>query len=239
MGNAAAGGQSAAMNKLRDMYKESSERGTELQTEQTEQRESGMFEAADDDDGTTGTICFQLHHKYIVTSIRSGVVLIHQQRAHERVLYEHYVAAMAHNASTTQQELFPETLRFSGGDAELLRSILPEVRQLGFDIEEMGKQGFVVNGTPVDAAHSSPKELLETMLEQYKLHEGQGKLNTSDRLARSLAATLAIQPGQNMHPEEMQHLVDGLFGCEVPAFSPTGKATIVSFTLADIDEKFD
>lgn len=240
-GSGVQSGQSAAMNKLRDMYSESGEIATRLSPETGEEtrHETHIFSSQDTDEEDHGTTCFQLHQKYIVTSIRSGVVMIHQQRAHQRVLYEHYIAAMAHNASTTQQELFPETLRFTGGDAELLRSILPEVRQLGFDIEEMGKQGFVVNGTPVDSSHTSPKELIESLLEQYKLHEGQGKLNTGDRLARSLAATLAIQPGQKMQQEEMQNLVDRLFGCEVPAFAPSGKATIVSFTLEDIDEKFE
>lgn len=233
-------GQSEALNKLRDLYHQSGEIADGLSDEKdSEKRAMQIFSSDKETDDSHGTTCFQLHQKYILASIRSGVVLIHQQRAHERVLYEHFVVSMAHNSSTTQQELFPQTLRFSGADAELLRSILPEVRKLGFDIEEIGKQGFVVNGTPVESEQSSPLDLIESLLEQYKLHEGQGKINISDRLARSMASTLAIKPGQKMQQSEMQNLVDRLFGCEVSAFSPSGKPTIVSFTIDDIDSKFD
>jgi DNA mismatch repair protein MutL len=116
---------------------------------------------------------------------------------------------------------------------------LPELRQLGFDIEEIGSQGFVVNGLPVNAGNSNPQELLESLLENYRLHEGKGELKTSDRLARSMAASVAIKPGQRLQEEEMRNLLDSLFGCEVSAYSPSGKPTIVSFTLNDIDAKFE
>lgn len=239
-GSGTSSGQSSALNQLRDLYHQSGEIASRIAPDTSdEKQEMQIFSNSSEVEGDHKTTCFQLHQKYIVASIRSGVVLIHQQRAHERVLYEHYIAAMAHNSSATQQELFPQTLRFTGGDGELLRSILPEVRKLGFDIEEMGQQGFVVNGIPVESDQTDPKELLESLLEQYKLHEGQKEIRISDRLARSMASTLAIKPGQKMQQTEMQDLVDRLFGCEVAAFSPSGKATIVSFTLDEIDKKFD
>lgn len=233
-------GQSQAMNKLRELYQESGDIAVTLAgTETDEQKEIQIFSSDAEVDDTHGPQCFQLHQKYIVTSIRSGVVLIHQQRAHERVLYEHFAMSMAHNSATTQRELFPETLRFSGADAELLRALLPQLRRLGFDIEEMGQQGFVINGTPPESDNASPIDLIESLLEHYKLHEGQGKISVGDRLARSMASSLAIKPGQKMQLSEMQNLVDGLFGCEVSAFSPSGKPTIISFTLDHIDAKFD
>lgn len=232
-------GQSEALRKMREMYEGAGNDFSSLASgnPETESATSGLFAADENQQGKSA--CFQLHFKYIVTSIRSGVVLVHQQRAHERVLYEELIASMAHNNQMTQQALFPETLRFPGGDAELIRSILPELRQLGFDIEEIGSQGFVVNGLPVNAGNSNPQELLESLLENYRLHEGKGELKTSDRLARSMAASVAIKPGQRLQEEEMQNLLDSLFGCEVSAFSPSGKPTIVSFTLDDIDAKFE
>lgn len=234
-------GHSEAFRKMRELYEQTDETATEIGIRETENASSGAntFFSNDTDNSTHEASCLQLHNKYIVTSIRSGMVLINQQRAHERVLYEHYIATMAHNAGTTQQELFPETLRFSGADAELLRSILPSFRKLGFDIEEIGSQGFVINGTPVNSDQAPPKELVEKLLEYYKLHQGQNELKPEDRAARSLASALAIKPGQKLQLAEMQNLIDGLFGCETPAFSPSGKATIISFTLDDIDDKFD
>lgn len=232
-------GQSEALRKMREMYEGAGNDSSSLVSgnPETENATSELFSADETQQGQSA--CFQLHHKYIVTSIRSGVVLVHQQRAHERVLYEELIASMAHNNQMTQQALFPETLRFSGGDAELIRTILPELRQLGFDIEEIGSQGFVVNGLPVNAGNSNPQELLESLLENYRLHEGKGELKTSDRLARSMAASVAIKPGQRLQEEEMRNLLDSLFGCEVSAYSPSGKPTIVSFTLNDIDAKFE
>lgn len=234
-------GHSDAFKKMRELYEQTGETATDIvagATGDTASTSTPFFED-DNENGTHEAACIQIHNKYIVTSIRSGIVFIDQQRAHERVLYEHYIATMAHNTGTTQQELFPETLRFSGADAELLRSILPSFRKLGFDIEEIGSQGFVINGTPVNSDQSPPKELVEKLLEYYKLHQGQNELKPEDRAARSLASALAIKPGQKLQLPEMQNLIDGLFGCETPAFSPAGKATIISFTLEDIDHKFE
>lgn len=237
-GAAIRSGHSAAMQKMRDLYEGTHAAVATLDQEPDTNENTQIFASNTETVSPEGT-CFQLHNKYIVASIRSGVVLIHQQRAHQRVLYEHFITTLAHQKGTTQQEMFPETLRFSGADAELLKSILPELRQLGFDIEELGNQGFVINGVPADSGNQAPRELLESLLEQYQLHQGEGKLKTSDRLARSMASTLAVKPGQKLDDSEMKSLLDGLFGCEVPSFSPSGKPTIVSFTLEDIDEKFD
>lgn len=237
-GSAIRSGHSAAMQKMRDLYEGTHAAVETLDREPQTEENTRIFASNTETESPEGT-CFQLHNKYIVASIRNGVVLIHQQRAHQRVLYEHFITTLAHQKGTTQQELFPETLRFSGADAELLKSILPELRQLGFDIEELGNQGFVINGVPADSGNQAPRELLESLLEQYQLHQGEGKLKTSDRLARSMASTLAVKPGQKLDDKEMKSLLDGLFGCEVPSFSPSGKPTIVSFTLEDIDEKFE
>ncbi|TVR40271.1 MAG: DNA mismatch repair endonuclease MutL [Cryomorphaceae bacterium] len=229
-------GHSEAFRKLRDMYEGVQ---NDVQTIQQDSTVPGTAALFNSDEEKNEYPCFQMHQKYIVTSIRSGILWIHQQRAHERVLYEQLVANMAHNKQATQQALFPDTLRFTAAESELLRSMLPEVRQLGFDLEEMGNQGFVVNGLPVDAAHRDPRSLIEELLEQYQLHGAKETLRTSDRLARSLAATLAIKTGQRLQQEEMRDLLDRLFGCEVPGRSPSGKPTIVSFTLDEIDAKFD
>lgn len=227
------GGHTATLDKMRGMYEQTSA-AAEMISPEKMATNAQMGTENSENQG-----CFQLHNKYILTTFRTGAVLIHQQRAHERVLYEQFVQSMAMNNSLSQQELFPETLRFSTGDAALLKSILPEVRQLGFDIEEMGQQGFAINGIPADSGEVSPRELLESFIEQYRLHDDQKNIKKGDKVARSLAGTLAVKSGKKMHTAEMQNLIDSLFGCEVPGLSPSGKTVVVSFTLDDIDAKFE
>jgi DNA mismatch repair protein MutL len=226
-------GHTAALDKMRGMYEQTSAAADLLTPDQNPGR-AEMGEKPSENQG-----CFQLHNKYILTTFRTGAVLIHQQRAHERVLYEQFVQSMAMNSSLSQQELFPETLRFSTGDAALLKTILPEVRQLGFDIEELGQQGFAINGIPADSGEVSPRELLESFIEQYRMHDDQKNIKKGDKVARSLAATLAIKSGKKLQTPEMQNLIDSLFGCEVPGLSPSGKTVIVSFTNDEIDSKFE
>jgi len=226
-------GHTAALDKMRGMYEQTSAAADLLTPDQNPGR-AEMGEKPSENQG-----CFQLHNKYILTTFRTGAVLIHQQRAHERVLYEQFVQSMAMNSSLSQQELFPETLRFSTGDAALLKTILPEVRQLGFDIEELGQQGFAINGIPADSGEVSPRELLESFIEQYRMHDDQKNIKKGDKVARSLAATLAVKSGKKLQTPEMQNLIDSLFGCEVPGLSPSGKTVIVSFTNDEIDSKFE
>ena len=180
---------------------------------------------------------YQLHSSYIVSPIKSGFLLIDQQAAHERILYEKFLAAMEENLVQTQQELFPRTIELSPADAALLKQILPEVHQLGFDIQEFGQSGFVLHGLPAEfPAGEDAQGIIEKLLEQFKLNTDM-KLNLRDSLARAMARGAATKRGQPLSIPEMQSLIDQLFACSVPFQSPSGRQCFLTFTLEDIEKK--
>jgi len=180
---------------------------------------------------------YQIHASYIVSPIKSGFLLIDQQAAHERILYEKFLAAMEQNNAQTQKELFPRSIELSPADATLLKQILPEIHQLGFDIQEFGPTGFVIHGLPVEfPSGQDPQDLIESLLEQYKENTDL-KLNLRDNLARAMARGAATRRGQQLSIPEMTSLIDQLFACTLPFQSPSGRQCFLTFTLEEIDKK--
>lgn len=180
---------------------------------------------------------FQLHNALIFSQIKSGVMLIDQQAAHERVLYEKYLYALNNHPIASQQKLFPKSVSISASDAQLLKEMLDEMRALGFDISDLGGNTFVVNGVPAELSHHHEMVLLAEMLENYKQND-YANFNKQERLARSMAKKAAITHGTKLSNEEIKTLIDELFGCSQPNFSPDGKACIVTLTLETLFEMF-
>ncbi len=181
---------------------------------------------------------YQLHATYIFSQIKSGFMLIDQQAAHERILYERYLKVLQEQKASTQHALFPETIELPTADAATLRELIPPINQLGFDIQEFGGNSFVVNGVPADAfLAGKAKEMLETLLEQYRLNV-ELKLGTQENIARSMARSAAIKRGQSLKAEEMQSLIDQLFACAIPQKSPSGRKCFTMFELNELEKLF-
>jgi DNA mismatch repair protein MutL len=181
---------------------------------------------------------YHLNGQYILTQIRSGLMIIHQQLAHERILYERLVDSMENENTGIQQQLFPHTIAFSKADAELLRSMHDEIRRAGFDIEEFGPNNFKVNGVPADLKESDVQGLLERVLESYKNNLSGTEGNTRTRLAASLARQMSVKPGKMLNIEEMRSLVDQLFACSITHTSPSGKKTFIVIPYEDLEKNF-
>ena len=122
-------------------------------------------------------------------------------------------------------------------DAELLKSILPELQQMGIDINEFGPADFVVNGLPADLHALNAKQLIEQLIEQFKINSDEIKLDKREALAKSLSQNIAIKRGVKMEEEEMKELLIQLFQCESPFISPSGKSTFFNFTAQEINDK--
>jgi DNA mismatch repair protein MutL len=181
---------------------------------------------------------YQLHNKYILSHIKTGFIIIDQQGAHERILYEKIFESFEKNRSASQQELFPRTVEFSLPDFELIKELYSEIQQMGFDIREFGKNTFVIHGTPADMAEHDTGALLEGLLENYKQNLQELKSNKRENLARSMARNLSIKAGKALSQEEMNNLIDELFACKMPYSTPSGKPTISTFSLEDLDKRF-
>ena len=182
---------------------------------------------------------YQIHGQYIVSPIKSGFLLIDQQAASERILYERYAEALGNQPMATQNALFPKTLELAPADALLLRGILPEINRLGFEIAEFGGNAFVVHGTPAElSGNQSEETLVEKLLAQYKDNLDLD-LDLHDNLARAMARSAALRRGQTLSVPEMQDLTDRLFACAVPFASPSGKKCLLTFGLDELRKQFE
>ncbi len=182
---------------------------------------------------------YQIHNSYIISQIRSGFMLIHQQAAHERILYERYLNILEQQEPVTQKELFPKTIQFTPADAAILQQILEQINLLGFDIREFGKGTFVVHGVPAGIKNNiNEQELIESMLEQYKMNVNLSP-NIKENIAQSLSYSAAVKKGKTLSVEEMNQIIDQLFACKVPYKSPRGKHCFITYNLEDIVKQFE
>jgi len=178
----------------------------------------------------------QFKNKYILTPVKSGLMVIDQKRAHERILYERLMQVLENHEVASQQQLFPETFELNASDATLLTSILPDLRALGFDIRDFGKNSFIINGTPGVLNTSSPIEIIESLLEEYKNSPVSLQEKARETVAASLAQASAIPYGHALKPGEISELIDNLFACQTPNFSPKGKKILSIMPLEDFEK---
>jgi DNA mismatch repair protein MutL len=189
------------------------------------------------DESATGTT-FQVELSYIVAQMSTGLLIIDQQAAHERVLYERYSRQIQTAKGASQQCLFPPTVQLNASDFALVMDMLPELQSLGFVVEEFGKDTVVIQGVPADVSVKNEKELFEGLIEQFKNFKNQLSLDKRENLARSLSRKSSIKKGQKLNPQEMETLVGQLFTCQHPNFSPSGSKTFVKLDLSSIHSFF-
>jgi len=213
-----------------------SERETATQTEFPEGNEERMPENAAHREGLRPV--FQLHRKYILTQIKSGVIIVDRQRAHERILYEEASERLCSSGTQSQQLLFPETVHLNGPDCALVQDLADDLNKLGFTIDNFGGNDIVVNGVPPEAEGIPAQDVVENLLERYKHSSDDLQSNTRERLARSMALSLSAKEPKSMQPVEMLDLIDRLFACEHPQSTPSGKPVLVKLSLDDLDKKF-
>lgn len=182
---------------------------------------------------------YQIHNSYIVSQIKSGFLLIDQEAAHERILYEQYLAILQRQKPTTQNQLFPQTFDLSPRDALLFEELLPQLSVLGFDIRSLGNASFAINGVPSEMVHQkmNAAEIIEDLVEQYK-NNLELNLGLQENIAQSLARSAAIKKGESLDEKAMQELIDKLFACSVPFKSPAGNNCFLTFELEELIKRF-
>ena len=159
---------------------------------------------------------FQLHNRFILTPVKSGLMVIDQQLAHERILFERLMDTIENHRGASQQQLFPTVVDFLPSDAELILELKGELYLLGFDLKDVGEHRFEIAGLPADMPNEDPRHLLEGILESYKSNMLDFKSDRRTGLLRAMARNMAIHPGKKLQPEEMQALIDELFACALP-----------------------
>ncbi|PWU03718.1 MAG: DNA mismatch repair protein MutL [Bacteroidetes bacterium] len=180
----------------------------------------------------------QIHQQFVIATTTSGVIMIHQQLAHERILYEKFAGAYKGKSMATQKSLFPTSLHLNPADAVLLQELIPELNQLGYQVEIFGKDSFVIQGTPADVEQGNEKLVIEQMLEQYKHFASDVKFSKREKLMRSLAIQQSVKPGRTLTQSELKSLVEDLFTCRQPNVSPGGNPTYIEFRKDYLEKIF-
>jgi DNA mismatch repair protein MutL len=182
---------------------------------------------------------FQLHNRYIIRQVKSGMMILDQQAAHERILYEKFLNQLKNQSGESQQSLFPQSISTSAADFALVLEMEKEINALGFRFEIFGKNTFAVNGIPSGLSSGREKELFEGLVEQFKINQSELTLPLQENLARSLAKRASLKIGQKLAREEMNALIDSLFACKSPNYSPEGNSTFFIFELNKIESYFN
>lgn len=162
---------------------------------------------------------FQVAQTYIVTPVRSGLLLIHQQRAHQRILYERFVRNLRTSKAASQQLLFPKVVELSSADFAVVNEIKGELEKLGFVLEAFGQNSLIIQGMPVDTEKHDAERLFEQLIEQFKQNRKELDLGHSELVARAIAMRVSVQTGERLENREMRQIIDELFSCENPNFA--------------------
>ena len=185
------------------------------------------------EDAKPKTQYLQVNQSYIVTAVKSGLLVIDQNLAHSRILFEKYVKELENHGGASQQELFPQAMSLNMNDASLLKEMLPELESLGFVLEQANPTTFMINGTPSDAAGCDAVALLEQILDNNKINRTDLQLDRKLSLAKTMASQLSIKPQTKLSEMEMQNIVDQLFACNVAEIAPNGKKIYVILNMED------
>ena len=187
---------------------------------------------------TTEIELTQLLNTYITVPSKNGFLLIHQQAAHERVLYEQLKAASKDKPVAAQRNMFPATLELTPADAAVMEEIISDLQQLGYLIEPFGKNTFVIQGTPADVEAGNEKHIIDVLLEQYKHFSNEVKFSKREKLVRSLARQQSIKTGVRLTEREMRQLVNDLFACEQSNVTMDGNPTYLEFKQEQLEKMF-
>jgi DNA mismatch repair protein MutL len=180
---------------------------------------------------------FQLHNKYIVNTIKSGMLVIHQSRAHQRILYEDFLQHITVKEAVSQQLLFPLKLEFSSSEIGILKGLRDELEQTGFVFSKM--EDFVeLTGVPISVNNDNASMVLEHLINDVEHEVPESHFSPSDLLSKSLAKSLAVKSGQRLTTKEQEFMVNRLFACKESGISPTNRPTFITMSMEELDRKF-
>lgn len=180
---------------------------------------------------------FQVRNKYIICSVKSGLMIIDQKRAHERILYDKFIRALHSDSMVAQKSLFPKTLEMDQAGLSIINEIEEEIKNCGFDIRYLGNNTISINSQPAASMNEDPREMLEIIIEEYKTTEKEPGDSNKENIAACMARAAAVPYGKALEAEEIRELIDKLFQCTNPNYAPSGKTIISIITLDELDKR--
>jgi DNA mismatch repair protein MutL len=192
----------------------------------------------EDDAEAAGQTTFQLQNKYIISPIKSGLMIIHQNLAHQRVLYEELLKNITVQEAVSQQLLFPLCFSLSKPDVEILKKVQEQLEQTGFVFSVLKDDIVEIGGIPVTVSESQIEKILEQLISDIREEVPDAGFSQNDLLVKSMSKSMAIKTGVSLNREEREHLVNQLFACKEPSFAPNNKAVLITMDVNDFDKKF-
>ena len=192
----------------------------------------------DDDVEQSKSTTYQIHKKYIVSPLKSGLVIIDQNRAHQRVLYEEFLSNMTVKQASSQQLLFPLHLHFTTNEMKLISELQLSLKNTGFVFDEFNDDNIVISGIPINITESEISLLLTQLLNELENGVPESSFSQNDTIAKSMAKSLAIKTGSYMAQSAQENLINNLFACKDPNVSPFLKPTFITLRVEDLDKKF-
>ncbi len=205
-----------------------------IQPETSHQVQHGTRES----EAQEGKAIWQLHNKYILTQIRSGLMIIDQHVAHERILYERALLRFNNAVPSSQQLLFPQTIQLQPGDFMLTKEILPFLQSIGFETKIFGRNTIVLEGVPPEVKAGTEANILQEILDEFKNNQLRVKLEARDNVAKSFSCKAAIKAGEKLTETEMRSLIDQLFATSMPYVCPHGRPVLIKISLPELDRRF-
>ncbi len=181
---------------------------------------------------------FQVKNKYIMCPVKSGLMIIDQKRAHERILYEKYLSDLNNNIQVSQSEMFPVKIELSPSDYQLYTEIEEDILMLGFNIRHTGNNIISLDGIPADSSSVNAEEIFRLIMEDYRSTRNDPGKSLKEKVACALARAAAIPYGRSLGQNELERFFDMLFACSAPNYSPSGKPVINIIPMEDIEKKF-
>jgi DNA mismatch repair protein MutL len=182
------------------------------------------------------TKLFQVQNRFIVANVKSGLLIVDQQKAYERIIFEKISFNAEGQAVTRQRVLFPKSIQLSAVDTQIMSEITEDLDSLGFEVSDMGNGTFVINTVPSNMPPGEIEDFIDGLLEDYKKNRNDSTDDQRIKLARIIAGNIAVKTGQTLKPEEMQQLIDELFGCQVPEIAPDGSKILKIIQVSEIDK---
>jgi DNA mismatch repair protein MutL len=180
----------------------------------------------------------QLHNKYILCQIKSGLMIIDQHVAHERILYEKALKRIDSNLPLSQQLLFPITMEIDPARVELLKELNTFLERLGFQIKFKSSTKIIIEGVPEDIKSGSEERILREIVDEFQINYKEKKLEQRDNIAKSFSCKTAIKSGDKLSEQEMRLLIDQLFGTSMPYVCPHGRPVLIKISLEEFDKRF-
>ena len=182
---------------------------------------------------------YQIHQKFIASSIKSGIVLIDQNLAHQRILYEEYLAKLTMDGIAGQQLLFPLNILLNTSDIEIIRGLKSDLNSAGINISDIKQDSIIIDALPITIPESHITSFIEELIENFKNEIPETSLSQIDTLAKCLAGNLAIKPGTKLTNKEQENILNELFCCKEPNYSPFGRTTFITITMEELEDKFN